>query len=61
MLMYVSVMKKMQKLHWDLKVKEQMVTKGKLNLDGYKDVFQQMKEKFGFKYIASTLRESYCA
>ena len=37
------------------------VTKGELNLDGYKDVFQQMKEKFGFKYIASTLRESYSA
>jgi len=37
------------------------VTKGELNLNGYKDVFQQMKEKFGFKYIASTLRESYSA
>ena len=37
------------------------VTKGELNLDGYKDVFQQMKDKFGFKYIASTLRESYSA
>ncbi len=37
------------------------VTKGELNLDGYKDVFKQMKDKFGFKYIASTLRESYSA
>jgi 2-dehydro-3-deoxygluconokinase len=37
------------------------VTKGELNLDGYKDVFQQMKDKFGFKYIASTLRESHSA
>lgn len=37
------------------------VTKGELNLEGYKDVFQQMKEKFGFKYIASTLRESHSA
>jgi 2-dehydro-3-deoxygluconokinase len=37
------------------------VTKGELNLDGYKDVFQQMKAKFGFKYIASTLRESHSA
>jgi 2-dehydro-3-deoxygluconokinase len=35
------------------------ITKGELNLEGYKDVFGQMKEKFGFKYIASTLRESY--
>jgi 2-dehydro-3-deoxygluconokinase len=37
------------------------VTKGELNLDGYKDVFQQMKEKLKFKYIASTLRESHSA
>jgi 2-dehydro-3-deoxygluconokinase len=37
------------------------VTKGELNLDGYKDVFQQMKAKFNFKYIASTLRESHSA
>ena len=37
------------------------VKKGKLNLDGYKDVFKQMKDKFGFKYIASTLRESRSA
>lgn len=37
------------------------VTKGELNLEGYKDAFQQMKEKFDFKYIASTLRESYSA
>src|SRR5687767_11315047 len=31
------------------------ITKGELNLEGYKSVFKQMKEKFGFKYIASTL------
>lgn len=37
------------------------ITKGELNLDGYKDVFKQMKEKFGFKYIASSLRESHSA
>ena len=37
------------------------ITKGELNLDGYKSVFKQMKEKFGFKYIASTLRESHSA
>src|SRR6266513_1229848 len=37
------------------------ITKGELNLEGYKDVFRQMKEKFNFKYIASTLRESYSA
>ncbi len=37
------------------------VTKGELNLDGFKDVFQQMKTKFGFKFIASSLRESHSA
>ncbi|MFP5040787.1 PfkB family carbohydrate kinase [Parasediminibacterium sp. JCM 36343] len=37
------------------------VTKGELNLDGYKSVFKQMQAKFGFKYIASTLRESHSA
>src|ERR1700712_3934956 len=37
------------------------ITKGELNLEGYKDVFKQMKDKFGFKYIASTLRESHSA
>ncbi len=37
------------------------VTKGKLNIEGYKSVFKQMKDKFGFKYVASTLRESYSA
>lgn len=43
------------------KSKNTDVTKGQLNLDGYKDVFRQMKEKFNFKYIASTLRESHSA
>jgi 2-dehydro-3-deoxygluconokinase len=37
------------------------ITKGELNLEGYKDVFKQMKDKLGFKYIASTLRESHSA
>jgi 2-dehydro-3-deoxygluconokinase len=37
------------------------VTKGELNIEGYKTVFRQMKDKFGFKYVASTLRESYSA
>ena len=43
------------------KAKDTDVTKGELNLEGYKDVFRQMKEKFGFKYIASSLRESHSA
>lgn len=37
------------------------VTKGKLHLDGFKNIMQQMVDKFGFKYVASTLRESYSA
>jgi len=43
------------------KAKGTDVTKGELNLDGFKDAFKQMKEKFGFKYIASSLRESHSA
>ncbi len=37
------------------------VTKGELNLEGFKDVFRQMQDKFGFKFIASSLRESHSA
>jgi len=37
------------------------VTTGELELDGYKSIFKQMKEKFDFKYVVSTLRESYSA
>ena len=43
------------------KAKGTDITKGELNLEGYKDVFRQMKEKFNFKFIASTLRESHSA
>lgn len=37
------------------------ITKGELELEGYKDIFKQMKEKFGFRYVVTTLRESYSA
>lgn len=37
------------------------VTKGELNIQGYQSVFEQMTAKFGFKYVASTLRESHSA
>lgn len=43
------------------KAKNTDVTKGQLNIAGYEDVFKQMKEKFGFKLIASSLRESHSA
>ncbi|HBM70600.1 MAG TPA: 2-dehydro-3-deoxygluconokinase [Firmicutes bacterium] len=37
------------------------VNKGTLNIGGYESIFKQMKEKFGFKYIATSLRESISA
>ncbi|MFR4798812.1 MAG: PfkB family carbohydrate kinase, partial [Lentihominibacter sp.] len=37
------------------------VTGGKLNHDGYVSVARQMKERFGFKYVAVTLRTSISA
>jgi len=40
------------------KAKDTDVPKGELNHEGFKDVFKQMKEKFGFKFIASSLRKS---
>lgn len=43
------------------KAKETDVTKGELNLAGYEDVFNQMADQFGFKYIISSLRQSYSA
>src|SRR4029078_9847167 len=43
------------------KAKDTDVTKGELNLEGFKDVFKQMKAKCGFKFIASSLRESHSA
>lgn len=43
------------------KATETDVTKGKLNLAGYENVFNQMADTFGFKYIVSSLRESFSA
>ena len=37
------------------------VTKGELNLAGYEEVFNAMADAFGFKYIISSLRQSYSA
>lgn len=41
--------------------KETDINTGRLTIDGYKDVFHQMQDKFGFKFIASTLRECHSA
>ena len=43
------------------KAKDTDVTKGELNLDGFKDVFKQMKDKFGLNTLLLTLRESHSA
>lgn len=37
------------------------VTSGELNLAGYESIFKQMVEKFGFKYVISSLRVSHSA
>ncbi len=37
------------------------VTKGELNLAGYEEVFNAMADAFGFKYIISSLRQSFSA
>ena len=37
------------------------IEKGKTDAEGYKDIFRGMVNEFGFKYVVSTLRESYSA
>jgi len=37
------------------------VTSGELELSGYRNIFRQMIDKFGFKYVISSLRESFSA
>lgn len=37
------------------------VTSGELELAGYQDIFEQMIKMFNFKYVVSSLRESYSA
>ncbi len=37
------------------------VAKGELELSGYENMFKQMVERFSFKYVVSSLRESYSA
>lgn len=44
-----------------IKAEQTDITGGKLNHDGYKSVAQQLKSKFGFEYVAITLRGSISA
>lgn len=37
------------------------VNSAKLNVEGYQNMFKKLQETFGFRYIATTLRESYSA
>lgn len=37
------------------------VTSGKTDAKGYEGIFKAMAKEFGFKYVATTLRESYSA
>ncbi|PKP57507.1 2-dehydro-3-deoxygluconokinase [Candidatus Atribacteria bacterium HGW-Atribacteria-1] len=37
------------------------VSKGKLDLNGYKKVSKELVNRFGFKYVTTTLRESFSA
>lgn len=37
------------------------VTKGELDHQGYERIFREMQQTFGFKYVATTLRESHSA
>lgn len=37
------------------------VTGGKTDAEGYKKIFEVMKREFGFRYVVSTLRESFSA
>ncbi|MBQ9591922.1 MAG: sugar kinase [Paludibacteraceae bacterium] len=37
------------------------VEKGETGAEGYKGIFKQMAKEFGFKYVISTLRESFSA
>ncbi len=41
--------------------KDTDITQAKIDIDGYKDVFKTICEAFDFRYVVSTLRESYSA
>lgn len=44
-----------------IKARDTNIESGKINHEGYKDVAKQLKERFGFKYVAITLRGSISA
>lgn len=44
-----------------IKAENTSVTEGVISAEGYKSVARQLRERFGFKYVAITLRESISA
>lgn len=44
-----------------IKAADTDVTSGQVNHEGYKDVARQLKDRFGFEYVAITLRSSISA
>jgi len=46
---------------FNIKATESDVSRGKLSVAGYQDVAKQLKDRFGFKYVAITLRKSFSA
>ncbi|MDD4184800.1 MAG: sugar kinase [Candidatus Izemoplasmatales bacterium] len=43
------------------KPKQTDIGKAELDLESYKEIFKEMKREFGFKIVATTLRESFSA
>ena len=56
----VSVDLNFRKKLWT-KEKAQSIMRGKTDAEGYKGIFTAMAKEFGFKYVISTLRESFSA
>ena len=44
-----------------IELAETDVVQGKLNVESYLNVAEELKKRFGFKYVATSLRESYSA
>lgn len=44
-----------------LEPNENEVIDGRITIAGFKNIFKQMKQKFGFKFMATSLRESHSA
>lgn len=44
-----------------INMEKPLLSKGKLNLEGYKELFHKLYDTYGFKLLASTLRETLSA